>query len=119
MTTVDGMQRFLDEGGTVLSWSDKAMTIYYALAIYPSETTQHAMEQEKQLAKGSTLSNALCCLVEKMSGRSDATKALLEVAARLIKWDDELERVGCQSRPPKELIDKARAALELAKWKRK
>lgn len=125
MTTVDDVQKFLDEGWTVLSWSDEDGVTYNALAIHPTETTQHAMEQENQMGRGGTLSEALCCLVGVMGKRPKviAAEALLGVVRQLVEWDEQWVRrwaagkpkpVGSQSPLPKELVDEARTALVLA-----
>ncbi len=117
MVTVDDVREFLDQKWTVLLWWGDYY--YHALATGENETTQHAMEQEKQLAKGCSPSEALRCLVEQMSGRPEAMMALAEVVSWVVVWDDECERVGCQTRLPQKLVDEAKAALELAKVEKK
>lgn len=87
MTSVDDAQKILSDHWTILLWLDD-VGFYRALAIDAAETTQHAMTQERQMGKGSQLSEAVCCLVEKMSGGRTATGTLLEVARGLIEWDD-------------------------------
>lgn len=119
MITVDDVREFLDERWTVLLWSDEGGKIYYALAIWETETTEHAMEQEEQMGKGDTPSEALRCLVEKMSGGLEMAAALLKVVTRLVTWHDECMRVDNHSPLPGELVSEARKALEWNKWKKR
>lgn len=122
MASVDDVQGFLDEQWTVLTWLDDKGS-YRALAIDAAETTQHAMEQERQMGKGSQLSEALCNLVEKMadkpSSESDTTAALVKVATHLVEWGKEpLSLSTCALLGPLiTVVHEAKAALELVEKK--